>query len=271
MNYFRDGLLSGRNAFISGGTSGINFAIAEALMDAGATVGVMSRKPEKVEAAAASLSQKGKAFGYCADVRNFDAVSTALDQFHRATGPIDIVISGAAGNFVAPANSMSSNGFKTVLEIDLLGSFHVYRAAYPFLRKPGASLISISAPQATEASYGQAHVAAAKAGVDMLTKSLAVEWGPEGIRANCIIPGPIDGTEGMDRLTPNPAIRRHLEDSVPLRRFGTKQEVAAMAVFLSSDAASYVTGSLMYCDGGQTLSLGGALSPAAFGQFMKSP
>jgi len=163
MGYFKDRLLSGRNAFISGGTSGINLAIAEALMDAGATVGVMSRKPEKVEAALALLSQKGKAFGYSADVRNFEAVSSALEQFHQAAGPIDIVISGAAGNFVAPANAMSSNGFKTVLEIDLLGSFHVYRGAYPFLRKPGASLISISAPQATETSFGQSHVAAAKA------------------------------------------------------------------------------------------------------------
>ena len=271
MGYFKDGLLSGRNAFISGGTSGINLAIAEALMDAGATVGVMSRKPEKVEAALALLLPKGKAFGYSADVRNFDAVSNAMEQFYQAAGPIDIVISGAAGNFVAPANGLSSNGFKTVLEIDLLGSFHVYRGAYPYLRKPGASLISISAPQATETSFGQSHVAAAKAGVDMLTKSLAVEWGPEGIRANCIIPGPIDGTEGMDRLTPNLAFRRHLEDSVALRRFGTKQEVAAMAVFLASDAASYVTGSLMYCDGGMTLSMGGAMSPAAFSQFMKSP
>jgi NAD(P)-dependent dehydrogenase (short-subunit alcohol dehydrogenase family) len=160
MGYFKDGLLSGRNAFISGGTSGINLAIAEALLDAGATVGVMSRKPEKVDSALALLSLKGKAYGYSADVRNFDAVSSAMEQFHQAAGPIDIVISGAAGNFVAPANSMSSNGFKTVLEIDLLGSFHVYRSAYPFLRKPGASLISISAPQATETSFGQSHVAA---------------------------------------------------------------------------------------------------------------
>lgn len=269
MKFFADGLLQGRNAFIAGGTSGINLAIAQALQQAGATVGVMSRKQDKVDAAVAQLAAQGAAYGYAADVRDFPAVEAAMKAFHEAAGPLDVVVSGAAGNFLAPAKGISSNGFRTVVEIDLLGTFHVYRAAYAFLRKPGASLISISAPQSTEATFGQAHVAAAKAGVDMLTRSLAVEWGPEGVRANCIVPGPIEGTEGMERLAPTPAIRRAGERSVPLRRYGTKQEVATMAVFLASPAASYVTGSVLYCDGGQTLSIGGAMSPAAVEDMFK--
>lgn len=269
MKYFADGLLQGRNAFVAGGTSGINLAIAEALQEAGATVAVMSRKPDKVDAAVAQLTGTGPAYGYAADVRDYGAVEAAMKAFHDVAGSLDIVVSGAAGNFLAPAKGISSNGFRAVVEIDLLGSFHVYRAAYAFLRKPGSSLISISAPQSTEATFGQAHVAAAKAGVDMLTRSLAVEWGPEGVRANCIVPGPIEDTEGMARLAPTPAVRRAAERSLPLRRYGTKQEVATMAVFLASQAASYVTGSVMYCDGGQTLSFGGAMSLAAVEDMFK--
>jgi NAD(P)-dependent dehydrogenase (short-subunit alcohol dehydrogenase family) len=269
MTHFAPGLLKGRNAFVSGGTSGINLAIAEAFARAGATVGVMSRNGEKVESARAQLAAVGPAHGFAADVRDYAAVEAALRSFADVAGPIDIVVSGAAGNFLAPAKGISSNGFRTVLEIDLLGSFHVYRAAYAFLRKPGASLISISAPQSTEPAFGQSHVSAAKAGVDMLTRSLAVEWGADGIRSNCIVPGPIDDTEGMARLSPTPAIRKAIERSIPLRRFGTKEEVAAMAVFVASDAASYVSGSILYCDGGQTLTAGGALSPAAVEDMFK--
>ena len=272
MSQFIPDLLKGRHAFIAGGTSGINLAIAEAMIDAGATVAVMSRKQDKVDAARSALAQRagaGRAYAYAADVRDYGAVEAAMKDFHEKAGPFDIVVSGAAGNFLAPANALSSNGFRTVLEIDLLGSFHVFRAAYSCLRKPGASLISLSAPQSTEATFGQAHVAAAKAGVDMLTRSLAVEWGPEGIRANCIVPGPIEDTEGMARLAPTPAVRRAIERSIPLRRYGLKQEVASMALFLGSEAASYVTGSVMYCDGGQTLAIGGAMSPASVQDMFK--
>lgn len=264
MNVFVPGLLKGRSAFVAGGTSGINLAIAEAFAQAGAQVAVLSRKQDKVDAAVAQLSQSGSARGYAADVRDYAAVEAALKAFHAEVGPIDIVVSGAAGNFVAPATSITSNGFRTVLEIDLLGTFHVLRASFDLLRKPGASLISISAPQSTEVSFGQAHVAAAKAGIDMLTRSLAMEWGPLGIRVNAIVPGPIDGTEGMARLTPTPEMRRLVERSCPLGRFGTKQEIANLALFMASEAASYMTGTVTYCDGGQALTMGGSLSPAAF-------
>jgi len=103
----------------------------------------------------------------------------------------------------------------------------------------------------------QAHVCAAKAGVDLLTKTLALEWGPAGIRANCITPGPTDDTEGMRRLAPTPESRRAIEQAVPLRRFGTKDELADLALFLCSDAAAYITGAVYVCDGGQSLARSG--------------
>lgn len=265
---FCAGLLQGRNAFVAGGTSGINLAIAETFARFGATVAVLSRSQDKVDAAVARLGEIGTARGYAADVRDFEAVKTALEAFHGVAGALDVVVAGAAGNFVAPAAQISSNGFRAVMEIDLLGTFHVLRAAYPLLRRPGASLISISAPQSTTVSFGQAHVAAAKAGVDMLTRSLAAEWGSEGIRVNAIVPGPIDGTEGMARLAPTPAFRTVVEQSVPLGRFGSTEDIAAMALFMASDAARYMTGTVTYCDGGQVLSLGGTLSPANVGKLL---
>ena len=148
---------------------------------------------------------------------------------------------------------MSANAFKAVIDIDLLGTFNTFRASYQYLRKPGASIIAISASHATMPVAWQAHVCAAKAGVDLLTRTLAIEWGPEGIRANCITPGPTDDTEGMRRLAPTPEIRRKVEDHVPLRRFGTKDELADLALFLCSEAASYITGAVYVCDGGQSL------------------
>lgn len=258
MSIFRPGFLAGRNAFVAGGTSGINLTIAEAFARFGARVAVLSRRQEKVDAAVARLAPFGAAVGYAADVREYAAVEAALVAFGEAHGPIDIVVSGAAGNFVAPASGISSNGFRTVLEIDLLGTFNVLRAAYPLLRKPGATLLNISAPQSTAVSLGQAHVSAAKAGIDMLTRCLAVEWGSEGVRVNAIVPGPIDGTEGMARLAPTPELRSMFERSCPLGRFGTRQEIADLALFMASDAAGYMTGTVTYCDGGQVLTMGGA-------------
>ncbi len=253
MNAFRDGLLAGRTAFVAGGTSGINLEIARSLAAAGAKVAVLSRDPERVRIAVRELEWLGPVRGYPADVRDYPAVASAVSQAVAALGPLDIVVSGAAGNFLCPAARMSANAFKAVVDIDLIGTFNVYRASYEHLTRPGASLIAISAPQGTEAHWGQAHVSAAKAGVDMLTRSLAAEWGPEGVRVNAIVPGPIDGTEGMRRLAPSPEARRTIEDSIPLRRYGTMGEVAQMALFLASEAASYVNGAILYCDGGQVL------------------
>ena len=148
---------------------------------------------------------------------------------------------------------MSANGFKAVVDIDLLGTFNTCRAAFEHLRRPGASIINISAMQAVSPMAMQAHVCAAKAGVDMLTKCLAIEWGVEGVRVNSIAPGAVDDTEGMRRLAPTPEIRKQVTRGIPLGRFATKDEIADLALFLSSDAAKFITGAIVVCDGGQSL------------------
>src|SRR5882757_599440 len=248
---------AGQAVFVAGGTSGINLGIALGFARAGARVAVMSRSPEKVEAAVARLREAGaEAIGTAADVRDYAATEAALQAAHDAFGDFDVLVSGAAGNFPAPALGMSANGFKSVVDIDLLGSFHVLRAAHPFLRKPGASVINISAPQAESPMLMQAHVCAAKAGVDMLTRVLAMEWGRDGIRINSIVPGPIDETEGMARLAPTPQARALVQRSVPLGRMGTAEDIARACRLLSSPLAAYITGTVLPVDGGW--SLGGA-------------
>ncbi|HRO11598.1 SDR family oxidoreductase [Amaricoccus sp.] len=242
---------AGCNVFVAGGTSGINLGIAQAFAAAGARLGVGSRRPEKVEAAVAGLGPD--ALGYVFDVRDAGAVAEAVAGFAATAGPIDVLVSGAAGNFPASVAEMSPNGFKAVVDIDLLGSFHVMKAAYPHMRRPGGSLINISAPQAAIAMPMQAHVCAAKAGVDMLTRCLAIEWGPEGLRVNGVVPGPIEGTEGMARLAPTPEARARIARGVPLGRLGAPGEVAEACLWLGSASAGYVNGAILPADGGWSL------------------
>jgi len=256
--------LAGKVAFIAGASSGINLGIAKRMAAAGAKVALISRSEEKIAAAAKEVAAFGPALGMAADVRDYAAVEAALKRAHDELGPIDIVVSGAAGNFVAPALGMSANGFKTVVDIDLMGTFHVLRASFQFLKRPGASLISITAPQAERASLYQAHVCAAKAGINMLTRCLALEWGPGGVRVNAISPGPIADTEGMARLAPTPEAEARAKAHNPLRRYGTKDEIADMAIFLSTERASYVNGAIIPVDGGQT---NGDASGDALGEF----
>jgi NAD(P)-dependent dehydrogenase (short-subunit alcohol dehydrogenase family) len=240
-----------KTVVVFGGTTGINLAIAEAFAGAGARVAVASRKPDNVDAAVARITQSGgDARGFVADVRDFESVAAAFAGLRAEWGTVDVLVSGAAGNFLAEVNSLSPNGFKVVVDIDLIGTFNVMRAGFEHLAS-GASVLNITAPQATIPMRYQAHVCAAKAGVDQLTRVLALEWGSRNIRVNAIAPGPISGTEGLERLTPT-------EDpggdtammSVPLGRLGTKQDIASLAMFLSSSAASYISGAVIPCDGG---------------------
>ena len=192
MATFRDGLLTGKTAFVAGASSGINLQIATRLAQAGAAVTILSRSPDKIEAAAAGIRATGaKCIGIAQDVRDHEGVGAAFAKSVEAHGEIDILVSGAAGNFVAPFNGLSYNGFRAVIDIDLVGCFNVMRQGFPHLRKPGASCITISAPQALHPYPLQSHVNAAKAGADMLVKTLAIEWGSLGVRINSIIPGPI--------------------------------------------------------------------------------
>lgn len=247
----------GRTVFVAGGSSGINLGIAKGFAQAGADVAIVSRNAERVAGAVKELEAFGqRVLGLSADVRDAQAIADALRQAHEALGPIDVLVSGAAGNFLAPALGMSANGFKTVVDIDLNGTFHVMRAAFEFLRRPGACVLNISAPQAFNPTKFQAHVCAAKAGVDMLTRVLAMEWGAEGVRVNSIVPGPIGNTEGIRRLAPTPEALQKMTVSVPLQRMGSVEEIADMALFLASPHAAFVTGAIIPVDGGSSLAGG---------------
>jgi len=242
---------SNKTVVVIGGTSGINRGVAELFARHNARVAVASRSQQKVDDTVASLRALGaEAMGFCADVREPAALAAGLGAVHGAFGTFDVVVSGAAGNFPALLTQMSANAFRSVIDIDLIGTFNVMQAIHPYLLKPGASVINISAPQATVPMEAQSHVCAAKAGVEMLTRCLALEWGSEGVRVNAIVPGPIDGTEGMQRLAPSEAMREAARESVPLRRLGTPQDIGNACLFLASEFGDYINGAILPVDGG---------------------
>jgi NAD(P)-dependent dehydrogenase (short-subunit alcohol dehydrogenase family) len=250
---FIQNMFQGRTALITGGGSGINQRIAERLAEQGASVALVGRTQSKLDAVAEGIiAAGGKAAGFAADVRDYDALVRSATAAHDKFGALSIVVCGAAGNFPALATAMSANAFKSVIDIDLLGTFNTCKAAFDHLERPGASIVTISAPQAIQAMVLQSHVCAAKAGVDMITRTLALEWGPLGVRVNGVIPGAVADTEGMDRLAPPGPIRDALAKQLPLRRVATKDDIADMVLFLCSDAAKYVTGAIIPCDGGMT-------------------
>ncbi len=237
---FVDGILREHVAFVTGGGTGITGGVSRALAEAGASVVLVSRKLEHLEPAAAAINQNGgKAFAVVADVRQPEEVD-------------DIVINGAAGNFLCKAEELSPNGFGTVVDIDLKGTFNVCRAAFAQLKEQRGQILNISATLHYLGTPMQLHVSAAKAGVDALTRNLAVEWGRYGIRVNGIAPGPIEDTEGMKRLVPEP-IKERLKKNIPLGRFGRISDIEKAAVFLCSDAASFINGTVLVIDGGQWL------------------
>ena len=244
-----------RHVFVFGGTTGINFGIADAFARQGAKVTVASRKSDNVQTAIEKLAKhKTPTHGVCADVRDFDSVGRAFEESVQRFGPIDVLISGAAGNFLCASKDMSPNGFKVVVDIDLIGTFHVLRQAYAHMRKPGGAIINITAPQSFVPMRYQAHACAAKAGVDQLTRVLALEWGMEGIRINSISPGPIDGTEGFRKLmAPTEDVRSAAKQAVPLKCFGSIDDIANLALFLASPCAGYISGAVIPCDGGGAL------------------
>lgn len=225
--------------------------IAQRFHQAGASVSILGRSQEKLEQAIQPFGDRAR--GYAADVRQYDPLANAIRTARETFGEIDILICGAAGNFPAPVLGMSANAFKAVMDIDVLGTFNTCRAAHEHLRKPGASIINISAGQAFRAMPMQAHVCAAKAGVDMLTRTLALEWGQDGIRVNSVVPGAVDDTEGMRRLAPDAAMREAVLSRIALGRMANKDDIADLCLFLASGAAAYITGAILVCDGGLSL------------------
>jgi NAD(P)-dependent dehydrogenase (short-subunit alcohol dehydrogenase family) len=246
--------LSGRVAVIVGASSGINLGIAQRLGSLGARLAIVSRTPERIAAAAATLAAEGlDVTAHAGDVRDAPAMQAIMAEVASTKGPIDIVSSGAAGNFFVPAAEMSPNAFKTIIDIDLIGTFNVLSAAYPYLRRPGAVLVNITAPQAQRAMPKQVHACAAKAGIEMLTRCLALEWGPEGIRVNAVSPGPIADTEGLARLATDEELGDKIREALALPRFGTRADIGNAVAWLCSEGASFVTGTTIDCDGGMRL------------------
>jgi NAD(P)-dependent dehydrogenase (short-subunit alcohol dehydrogenase family) len=261
--YFAKDLYRGKTVFVTGGGSGINLGVAANFAALGANVAICGRTQEKLDTAAVELRALGaKVCPVAADVRDFAALESAFARSREELGPMDVLVCGAAGNFLSPAEKLSPNGFKTVIDIDLIGSFNASRAAFEQLKETKGTLIFVSAGMALMPHAYQAHVGAAKAGIDMMMKNLAIEWGRYGIRTNSIVPGPIEGTEGMKRLSSEEA-RQTLIASVPMGRMGTVDDIGQAAVFLASPLASYISGCVVVCDGGSNLAGSGRFNATA--------
>jgi NAD(P)-dependent dehydrogenase (short-subunit alcohol dehydrogenase family) len=261
---FVSNLLVGQVAFVTGGGSGIGAGIARRLAAQGAKVALFGRTLDKLEAVAGEIrAEHGDARSYPGDVREYAVLEGAVSACVRELGRLDILVNSAAGNFLAPAASLSANGFRAVVDIDLCGTFNASRAAFEHLRKMRGSIVSITATQATTPTPLQCHAGAAKAGIAKLTRDLALEWGPFGVRVNAVAPGPIAGTEGMKRLAPGDA-DAFMKRRVPLGRYGTIAEICEAVTFLVSPAGAYVTGATMLVDGGTSL-----LGPGPFLEMME--
>ncbi len=269
---FGERILEGKVAYVAGGTRGFNLAIAKRYAEHGAKVVVMSRNEDRCGKAAQEIKEMGgEALGLAADARDFDRIRETMEETVNTFGKLDIVVAAQAGNFYAPAIGMSSNAYQSVIDIDLVGTFNVFRASWEFLNRPGASLLAITAPEAVRPLPFQSHVCAAKAGVNQLLKCLAVEWGPGGVRVNGLSPGPVEGSWGMDNvIAKDQAMIDQITNAVPLKRWGTNDDIADAALFLASDSASYINGTILDVDGGVTIAAPGSEHSDAI-NFDKNP
>jgi peroxisomal 2,4-dienoyl-CoA reductase len=262
---FRDGLLNGKVALVTGGGTGIGFGIASCLARAGAAVAIASRKPANLEPALEQLRQYGtQVMAVPCNVRELESVQACVAEVAETLGGLDIMVNNAAGNFYAPSATLSPNAWKAVVETDLYGTFHGCQAAYPVMAKRGGGcILSISMTLHYRGWPLMAHATAAKAGVDALTKTLALEWARDHITVNAIAPGPIP-TEGVQKaFTPPNAempdlfkMEQYAKAMIPAGRWGTPEDIGQMAVYLSSSAGAWITGQIMVVDGGAWLAGG---------------
>jgi NAD(P)-dependent dehydrogenase (short-subunit alcohol dehydrogenase family) len=249
---FEPNLLQGKVAFVTGGGSGIGAGIAKRLAEQGARVGLLGRRVEKLDAVAKEIRDAGgQASCHPADVRDYVALEGAINGCAEKFGAIDFVVCSAAGNFLAPAAGLSANGFRTVIDIDLCGTFNSARAAFAHLEKSRGMIVSITATQAETPTPLQVHAGAAKAGIEKMTRDLAIEWARFGIRVNAVAPGPIADTEGMSRLSAGQ--EQAMQKRVPLGRWGTIFEVCEAVTYLTSPAGAWITGATLLIDGGTSL------------------
>jgi peroxisomal 2,4-dienoyl-CoA reductase len=249
---FRPGLFAGQVALVTGGATGIGREICRVLGGLGARIAMLSRNQERLRAAVAELAGEGiEAHCEVADVREPEAVHSAVAGIVAAFGRIDILVNNAAGNFPAPMTRISPNGFRSVVAIDLLGTYNVSRAVFDaWQRDHGGNIVNISAPFEMKGAALQAHVAAAKAGVDSLTRTCAVEWGPYGIRVNAVAPGTIAGTEGVQRFSASVA---NPGPGSPLGISGHGSDIACAVAWFCSPAARFVSGQVIAVDGAATV------------------
>ena len=244
MSIFKDNLLEGRVAFVTGGGTGIGKEIARTLGQHGAAVAIASRKQEVIDDATAELVSEGiQCLGLTCDVRDEHAVEAVIDTIVAELGGLHIVVNNAAGNFPATLDNISYNGFRTIVDIDLQGTYNVTKAAYEkALKEQGGVVVNIVAPFEHWGVTYQAHVAAAKTGVISLTRTCAVEWAGKGIRVNAVAPGYIEETEGVDRFS-------EVGDVNDRGLKGSKQDMANAVLFLASDAARFISGECIRVDG----------------------
>ena len=274
---FRPGLLDGQVALVTGGGSGIGYGIAQLLGELGASVAIASRNAERLAAAAGTLGAAGATVtAHPVDVRDPERVKAVVEDVRSRHGRIDLLVNNAAGNFYVPSESMSANAWRSVLEIDLFGTFHCSQAVFPVMKAQGGGrIVSISMTLHYRGWPMMAHATAAKAGIDALTRTLAVEWAPHGIRVNAVAPGPIP-TEGVRRAFAPPAaavagtgapatapdlfgpetekaMAAHAKRAIPLGRFGDPKDIAQMVAYLASPAGDWITGAIFVVDGGEWL------------------
>jgi peroxisomal 2,4-dienoyl-CoA reductase len=259
---FASDLLAGKVALVTGGGTGIGFGIATSLAQAGASVAIASRKPEHLEAAVTELRQVApNALAVEANVREPESVTRMVERVTGELGRLDILVNNAAGNFYAPSASLSPNAWRSVIETDLYGTFYCCQAAYPALKAAGGGrVVSVSMTLHYRGWPLMAHATAAKAGVDALTRTLALEWAADRITVNAVAPGPIP-TEGVRKaFTPPDAaapdlfkMEAYAKQAIPAGRWGTPEDIGRMVTFLASPAGDWITGAIFVVDGGHWL------------------
>jgi peroxisomal 2,4-dienoyl-CoA reductase len=259
---FRPDLLRGRIALVTGGGTGIGFGIATSLAAAGADLVIASRKPEHLEPAADRLRALGTVVSAVAvNVREPESVTQMVQQVAEQHGRLDILVNNAAGNFYAPSASLSPNAWRAVVETDLYGTFYCCQAAHPVMKAQGGGrIVSISMTLHYRGWPLMAHATAAKAGVDALTRTLALEWARDRITVNAVAPGPIP-TEGVKKAFTPPGsdapdlfgMEKYASESIPLGRWGTPEDIGQMVTFLAGPGGDWITGAVMVVDGGAWL------------------
>ncbi|KAI9198011.1 hypothetical protein LWI28_008596 [Acer negundo] len=276
---FKGDILKGKVALLTGGGSGIGFEISLQLGKHGASIAIMGRRRNVLDSAVASLHSLGiPAIGFEGDVRKREDAMRVLESTVKHFGRLDILVNAAAGNFLVPAEDLSPNGFRTVIDIDSVGTFTMCHEALKYLKKggrgrepsSGGTIINISATLHYTASWYQIHVSAAKAAVDSITRSLALEWGTDyDIRVNGIAPGPIDDTAGVSKLAPEEIMSKERQN-MPLFKLGEKWDIAMATIYLVSDAGKYVNGTTLVVDGGLWLSKPRSLPKEAVKQLSRA-